>query len=66
MAPEPLALNLNRRHAAFVHLREAAGDALANQALLVWEHDALLALLDSLSSQDPTTAQDRARHGFVR
>lgn len=66
MPPEPLALNLVRRRAAFEALREFIGDALANQAILVWEHDALLALLDSLSSQNPATAQDRARHGFVR
>lgn len=66
MAPEPLALNLTRRRLAFEALREFVGDALANQAILVWEHDALLALFDSLSSQSPTTAQGRARHGFVR
>jgi hypothetical protein len=60
------ALNLNRRRAGFEALREFVGDMLGNQALLPWEHDSLLALVESLERQSPATAQDRQRHGFVR
>jgi hypothetical protein len=63
---EPLALNLNRRRAGFEALTEFLGDMRANNALLPWEVDALIALVESLRSQDPRTAQDRQRHGFVR
>lgn len=60
------ALNLVRRREGFAALREFVGDMLGNQAILPWEHDSLLALLDTMARQSPATAQDRQRHGFVR
>lgn len=59
-------LNLQRRVGGFDALREFIGDMLGNDAILPWEHNALLALIDNLARQSPTTAQDRQKHGFVR
>jgi len=62
---DAVALNLHRRRESFDALVDFVGDMLGNRAIVRWEHDALIALVQSLRTQDPTTAQDRQRHGFV-